>query len=385
MRWSLRIARLAGISIYIHITFLILPLWIGFTDYSVRQSWADAWMGVAFTLVLFGIVVLHELGHAVTARRFGIRTQDITLLPIGGVARLERMPEEPRQELLVALAGPAVNVALAAILFAVLGAGSRIAWLTNLHISDGGFLVTLMWVNIALAVFNLIPAFPMDGGRVLRALLALRMTYLRATTIAARVGQTLALVFGFIGLWSIFFGRLGPISNPFLLFIGLFVWMGAKQEAGMVVMKSALGKIPVAEIMIREFRSVSPESQLIELVDSFFEGWQKDFPVLIQGKPIGVLSATAIVEGLAAHGKTASAVEVMRRDFMVLDVGESAEKAVIGLRGNESRVVLVLDGGQLRGIITEEQLNTFLLLRSVLPDWHRRPLHSSVELDRAAA
>ncbi|MGN6644118.1 MAG: site-2 protease family protein, partial [Verrucomicrobiota bacterium] len=205
MKWSWRVLTVAGIGVYIHVTFLLLLIWAGWYGYSPRQSWWDAAGQIGFVLALFGIVVLHELGHALTARRFGIGTKDITLLPIGGVARLERMPEDPKQELLVALAGPAVNVILAALLFvglAVAGQFSDPEWM--LH-SSGNFFVRLMAVNVLLAVFNMLPAFPMDGGRVLRALLAFRLSYARATRIAARIGQGMAVLFGFAGL-------LGP--NP---------------------------------------------------------------------------------------------------------------------------------------------------------------------------
>src|SRR5437660_7992016 len=213
MRWSWRIGRIAGIDLYVHMTFLILLGWVGLSYYLARHSARDALSGIGFILALFGIVVLHELGHALTARRFGITTRDITLLPIGGVARLERIPDQPKQELLIAIAGPLVNVAIAAILFFILnvrGTFSDLSDLSNLHV---GMTAKLMLVNVFLVVFNLIPAFPMDGGRILRALLAMRMNYARATRIAATVGQGLAFVFG---LWGLF----GP--NPMLVFIALF-------------------------------------------------------------------------------------------------------------------------------------------------------------------
>jgi Zn-dependent protease len=229
MRWSWRIGRLAGIALYVHATFLLLLAWVAF------REWTYGMVAVAAALVyivaLFAIVVLHELGHALTARRYGIRTRDIILLPIGGVARLERMPRDPRQELLVALAGPAVNVAIAIVLYALLrltGAPPAADLYTvDLVSSTRAFVYQLVVVNIMLAVFNLIPAFPMDGGRVLRALLAMRMSsYVRATAIAARVGRVLAVVLGFVGVYK--------FQNPFWVLIALFVWMGAGSEAAAV-------------------------------------------------------------------------------------------------------------------------------------------------------
>jgi len=206
MKWSWRLGRFAGIDVYMHATFLMLLAWMAVSYYLPRQSMTDVVNGLAFILALFAIVILHEFGHALTARRFGIRTRDVTLLPIGGVARLERMPEDPRQELLVALAGPGVNVVLAGILLLVLVPTATLEAVNEIRLVGGHFLSKLLWINVSLAAFNLIPAFPMDGGRVLRALLAMRMDYVRATQVAASVGQALAIVFGFIGLFY----------NPFL-------------------------------------------------------------------------------------------------------------------------------------------------------------------------
>jgi Zn-dependent protease/CBS domain-containing protein len=366
MRWSLRIARVAGISIYVHITFLLLPLWVGFSQFSVRQSWAEAGDSVAFVFVLFGIVVLHELGHALTARRFGIRTRDITLLPIGGVARLDKMPEDPKQELLVALAGPAVNVALAVLLFAIIGAGSQLSRIFQVGLFEGDFLPSLMWVNIALVVFNLIPAFPMDGGRVLRALLALRMSYVRATNVAAGIGQTLALVFAFVGLSSVFFGHLGPISNPFLLFIALFVWMGARAEAAMVQMKSALGGVPVSQLMITDFRTLSPQDPLSRAAQYLVAGSQHDFPVTENDRILGLLTRGALVHGLVQRGQTAPVGDVMQREFTVLDPAEPAEKALFRLRASDGQTLIVAKDGRLEGILTADKVREFLLVLGAL-------------------
>src|SRR5213083_2574667 len=274
MRWSWRIGRIAGIDLYVHMTFLILLGWVGLSYYLARHSARDALSGIGFILALFGIVVLHELGHALTARRFGITTRDITLLPIGGVSRLERIPDQPKQELLVALAGPAVNVVLAAILLAVLALGSGPAPYSAVGQAGGGFLSQMLWINVSLAAFNLLPAFPMDGGRVLRALLALRMDYVRATQIAAAVGQGIALVFGFIGLFS----------NPFLVFIALFVWLGASSEASMVQMRTALSGIPVSRAMLTDFHTLAPEDTAKRVLELILAGSQQDFPVVDGGQ-----------------------------------------------------------------------------------------------------
>ncbi len=366
MRWSLRIARVAGISIFLHVTFVLLPLWIGFTYYSVRHRWSDAWFGVVLILVLFAIVVLHELAHALTAKRFGIRTRDITLLPIGGVARLERMPEDPRQELLIALAGPAVNAALAVLFFAVLRAGSALEQISQVALPDGEFVASLMWMNVALTVFNLIPAFPMDGGRVLRALLALRLSYVRATNLAAGVGQVIALVFGFVGLASIFFGHLGPVSNPFLLLIGVFVWIGASQEAGLVRMKSALGSVPVSQFMITEFRTLTPFETLAGAARHLLGGWQRDFPVLEGGRVVGLLTRAALVHGLAQRGQSALVSEAMVREVPWIEPGASSEHVLARMRAGSDETLLVLQEEHLSGIVTRDNVQEFLLIRAAL-------------------
>lgn len=235
MKWSWKITTIAGIDVFIHATFLLIIGWVGLTYWQQTGTLAGTLEGIFFTLLLFGCVVLHEFGHALTARRYGIKTRDITLYPIGGVARLERMPDRPIQELWVALAGPAVNVVIAVLLFGWLIITGTLAPLAGLSLSSGPFIERLLLVNVSLVLFNLIPAFPMDGGRVLRSLLALRMEYTRATQIAATIGQGLALLLGLLGLFS----------NPFLVFIAFFVWIGAGQEASMVQIKTALGGIPV--------------------------------------------------------------------------------------------------------------------------------------------
>jgi Zn-dependent protease len=226
MRWSLRVGRAAEIDVYVHATFLLLLAWVGLREYG--QGVNAVLAAMVYTLTLFAIVILHELGHALMARRFGVRTRDIILLPIGGVARLEHMPRDPRQELLVAVAGPVVNLALAAALSIIVRLGGPVPPSDPLYALDiatpvRAFLYQLVFANVLLALFNLLPAFPMDGGRVLRALLAMRMrSYGRATDVAARIGRVMALLLGLAGLFV--------VDNPFWVLIALFVWMGARAE-----------------------------------------------------------------------------------------------------------------------------------------------------------
>jgi Zn-dependent protease/predicted transcriptional regulator len=366
MKWSWRIARVAGIGIHVHVTFFLILLWVGTSSFLTRHLWSDAVEGMLFVLVLFAIVVLHELGHALTARRFGIGTRDITLLPIGGVARLERMPEDPRQELLVALAGPAVNVCLAVFFFAIIGGSRQFAQLANIAAPADDFLGNLVLVNIVLALFNLVPAFPMDGGRVLRALLAMRLNYVRATTIAARIGQTVAVLFGFAGFCSFFFGGLGPISNPFLVFIGVFVWMGAAQEAGQVRMKSALGSIPVNRVMITDYRTLAIGDSLGRAVEFLLTGWQQDFPILEEGRVEGLLTRAALAAGLSRFGPDASVQVAMEHRFPIASPLESVDSALTRMRANGSSALLVVDGGVLVGILTSQNVNECLAVQTAV-------------------
>jgi len=228
MSWSIKFARVAGIDLKIHFTFVIFLVWIGLS-YLARGGTEMAFQGIVFILLLFACVLLHELGHALTANAFGIHTEDITLLPIGGVARLERIPTEPKQELLIAIAGPLGNVAIAVLLIFYLGQRAAVSDFDDLNTPRVAMLSKLASVNIGLVLFNLIPAFPMDGGRILRSILAMRMNYVRATQVAATIGQGLAIVFGVIGFFT----------NSFLIFIALFVFMGAQQEAAMARMRFA--------------------------------------------------------------------------------------------------------------------------------------------------
>ena len=228
MRSSLKVASIFGIEVRIHLTFLLFLVWIWFSYYQIA-GFAGAVQGVLFILALFACVLLHEFGHAFAARGFGIETPDITLLPIGGVARLSRIPEKPWQELVVAIAGPLVNVVIAAVLIFVIHGSAALEQLEYLESPRIELLGKLASVNVMLVLFNLIPAFPMDGGRVLRALLAMAMPYAQATQIAAWIGQGLAVVFGIFGIFG----------NPFLIFIAFFIFVGAQQEAAMARSKGA--------------------------------------------------------------------------------------------------------------------------------------------------
>lgn len=356
MKWSLKIGKFLGIDVYLHTTFFLMLAWIGITYWLQENSLAAVVSGVGFILAIFASVVLHEYGHALTARKYGVKTRDITLYPIGGVASLERIPEKPRQELWVALAGPAVNVVIAALLFIWLLATSNLEPLSSLSVAGGSFLERLMVTNLVLVGFNLIPAFPMDGGRVLRSLLAMRMEYTAATQIAASIGQGLAFVFGFIGLFS----------NPFLLFIAFFVWIGAQNEAQMVRMKSALNGIPVSRAMLTNFESLSPEDRLATVVDMVLAGDQKEFPVLDGGQVVGILSQTQLLEGLRKNGEQSLVSSVMQTSFQTADAYEMLETAFTRLQGCTCHTLPILQDGELVGLVTMDNIGEFIRIQSML-------------------
>jgi Zn-dependent protease/predicted transcriptional regulator len=357
MKWQWKLGRFLGIDVYIHATFVLLIGWVGYSHWLEHRSLAEVMNGVLFILALFLCVILHEYGHALTARKYGIKTRDITLYPIGGVARLERMPDRPVEELWVALMGPAVNVVIAAGLFAYLFFTRSLVPMNELSIASGSFLERLMAVNISLVLFNLIPAFPMDGGRVLRALLAMRLEYVRATQIAANIGQGFAFLLGFIGLFS----------NPFLVFIAFFVWIGASQEAGMVQMRNSISGIPVTRAMLTDFKTLTPDDKLAQVVALVLAGSQHDFPVVdATGKVAGILDRDSFIKALTQHGQSAPVMDFVRRDLPEVDSHEMIELVLMRLQEANLKTLPVTHAGQLVGLITAENITEYLMIRSAL-------------------
>lgn len=356
MRWSYKLGTFAGIGVFIHATFLILIGWVAITHWIVARTPEAALAGVAFALAIFLCVVLHEYGHALMARRYGISTRDITLLPIGGVARLERMPDKPQQELWVALAGPAVNAVIAVVLFLWLSISGSWLPMREIGMMAGPFIERLMMVNLFLVGFNMLPAFPMDGGRVLRALLAKRMEYTRATQIAAGLGQGMALLFGFAGLFY----------NPFLLFIAFFVWIGAAQEAGMAQMKSALAGVPVSRAMVTEYRSLHPTDPLTRAAEAVLRGSQTDFPVLDDERIVGVLTRSDLMKALAEHHENLAVSYAMTREFEIVDEHEMIDSAFEKMQRSGVSIAPVTRYGRMVGILTSENVGELLMITSAI-------------------
>jgi Zn-dependent protease/predicted transcriptional regulator len=324
--------------------------WIG------GKSLSAAVAGMIFVLAIFGCVVLHELGHALAARRYGIRTRDITLLPIGGLARLERMPHKPIEEFWVALAGPAVNVVIAVAIFLWLSVTASFEPLSALGFAQGSFVERLMVVNIFLVVFNMIPAFPMDGGRVLRSLLATKIDYTRATRIAATLGQGFALIFGFIGLFS----------NPFLIFIAFFVWIGAAQELGAAQMRSALDNVPVRRAMLTDFNVLDSNDKLTRAIELTLSGSQRDFPVMEEGRIVGILTQDRLMRSLVRGGQEYPVREAMTGEYNTVEPNQMLEETMQTLRAGLAPLVPVIDNGRLVGILTLENISEFMGIRDAL-------------------
>lgn len=366
MTWSFPIGSIRGTEIRLHVTFLLFLLWIGGAHWAAGGA-AEAATGVLFVLILFACVVLHEFGHVAAASRYGVRTPDITLLPIGGVARLERIPEEPAQELVVALAGPAVNVAIAALLYLLLG-GLPDPMQAVPQDPRADLLGRVLWANVFLVVFNLIPAFPMDGGRVLRALLAMRMGHVRATQIAASVGQAVAVGLGLIGLFG----------NPLLLFIALFVWLGAAGEAHAAQLRDLSRGLRVGDATVTRFESLGVGATVEDAVQCLIRTTQHDFPVVDgAGRLRGVLTRDDIIRALREQGPEAPALEVMRADIPVLHHRASLEEALRLLQaGGHPAVGAVDSAGRLLGLVTTENIGEMMMVHAARPGLRLAPPHA---------
>lgn len=359
MGWSLNIGSIAGTAIRIHITFLLFLVWIFAASYVAGGADA-AWNGLIFLILIFACVVAHEFGHIFMARAFGVNTPDVTLLPIGGVARLERIPETPSEEFLIAIAGPLVNVAIAGILI-VFGADPRAG--SVMLVDTSPLIDRLALVNLFIAVFNMIPAFPMDGGRVLRALLGAKFGFVRATEIAASIGQGFAFLLGFIGLFY----------NPLLIFIAIFVYLAASSEAHMVALRSVARGVPVLAAAMTQIATLTPDAHIDDAVQTLLKTSQSEFPVVDHAqKPVGLLGRDGIIRALKELGPEARVSEAMNGTLPVVDRRRPLDEAVRLLQEKAAPAVAVVDSdGRFLGLITTETLGELLMVRDALPDGAR--------------
>lgn len=357
MKRSLKIGSVAGIGIFLHWTFLLLVAAIFAYYYFQGQSLGAAASGMGLILAVFVCVILHELGHALTARRFGVPTRSITLYPIGGLARLERIPSEPMKEFWIAIGGPAVNLVISVVLaLVILGIGGTFAP-DALQAPGAHVLASLMWINVALAAFNMLPAFPMDGGRVLRALLALRQDYAQATQTAANVGQVMAILFGLVGImWF----------NPVLLFIALFVYVGAQQESQQAIYRTFTEGTPVREAMVTRFATLDLGDTLDDAVDELLAGTDHDFPVVDGGRIVGLLRRKQLIQSLSNYDRTTPVAEVADRDFFTTEPGAPLDEVFQQMSAESFSTVPVVEDDRLVGLLTLENVGELIMVSSAM-------------------
>jgi Zn-dependent protease/CBS domain-containing protein len=355
MRWSLHIGSVRGTELRIHVTFLLFLVWLGALYY--RQGGAEAaWQGTIFIVLIFLCVLLHELGHVFAARRYGVKTRDVTLWPFGGIASMERMPDKPSQELIVALAGPAVNVVIALALFIYLGATLNPENLPRIEDPKVSMAVKVLFANIVLVVFNMIPAFPMDGGRVLRALLAMQMGNARATELAASIGQGFAVVFGILGIFY----------NPMLFIIAVFIFLAASGEAAHAQLRAVAQGALVSDAMITAFQPLGTGATVNDAAEALIRTTQTEFPVVDgMGRLRGVLTRDALVRALKERGPDTPILEVMQYDVPTVSARAKLETALRSLMERSSPVVGVTDTeGRLVGLLTIENLGEMMMMQS---------------------
>lgn len=359
MKGVLKLGSISGIKIEVHWTFTLLLFWVAFLEIQRGSNLDRILLNEALIVVLFICVILHELGHALTAKKFHINTQKITLLPIGGVAMLEKMPEKPRQELLVALAGPAVNVVIAILIFLVVPVKSyfnfdaivleEVLYQTTFQ----NFLFYLFIANVMLVVFNLIPAFPMDGGRVLRALLSFKLGRVEATKIASSIGQGLAILFFILGL----------LFNPFLILIAFFIFFGAYGENQMVKQNSLLEGHLVREATLTNITLISPVHTIKDVMDITLAGAEKDFVVMDKDEIVGIVTQKHVLK----HANTPLLVvkDVMDKDFKTVDASMEIVKVLELFAKEKKNFFPVMDDGLLAGVIDRTNIGEYILFKSV--------------------
>jgi Zn-dependent protease/CBS domain-containing protein len=344
------IGKLAGISVRVHWSFLLLPALVAWSAWSTAGAGAAAF-AVFFVLAIFGCVVLHELGHALAARSYGIGTEDITLLPIGGVARLQRMPRQPLQELVIALAGPAVNVVIAgAILLGMWLGLNSLAPLLQSDVLSGSFLGRLFWANVGLAIFNMLPAFPMDGGRVLRSVLAMRLSYARATELAVGLGTVMAVLFGLFGL----------LGNPMFVLLALFVYLAARGELMMVRMQQQSSGLSAGDLMERHFQTVPAYATAADLAPWLPRMTQRDFPVIADRRLVGMLRDTDVLSAMASGQGQRLAGELMRRDVPTVLRDDEVLETYLKMQNKGLDSLPVAEAGTLVGLLSQEQVRRWL-------------------------
>ncbi|TVQ89671.1 MAG: site-2 protease family protein [Bacteroidetes bacterium] len=357
-RYSLNLGNPFGIRVSVHWTFSLLIAWIVFVSLNRGLGIEQILMHIVFVLALFVCVVLHEFGHSLVAIRFGGKVESITLLPIGGMANLSKMPEKPREEFLVSAAGPAVNVVIAAILWLYL------AFIHPVKVSDmefetitiSNFPLMLLAANLFIVAFNLIPAFPMDGGRLFRSALSMKMSRLKATTIAKDIGQIFAIIFIIAGLFI----------NPFLIIIGFFILLGAKGEHQMIKYQDILDNYTVKDVLTEDYSNLDAEDTLGEAAQKLVQISDRGFIIKSEGEYAGILTKNDLIKGLSSHGKEGKVKEVMSRDIKSVNSDMPLFEAYVELRKSGYDLVPVIENEKFKGILDLENVNEFLLIQKAI-------------------
>lgn len=354
--WSIPLGRVKGTVVRVHWTFLLFLIWLGIAAY-VQGGVDAAAAAVSFILLLFLCVTLHEFGHILAARHFGVRTPEILLLPIGGVSKLERIPERPREELIMAAAGPAVTLVIALLLLLVLG-GLPPAEAILKDTSPRGVIAQLALANITLFAFNLLPAFPLDGGRMLRAVLAHFQGHLRGTQLAAAIGKVAAILLGMFAL---------SMGHIILLLIAMFIFVAAGTEAGMEEMRGVMARVPARDIMITDFRSLRANATLADAAEALMRTSQTEFPIVDRaGAPIGLIDRDTIVKALAKEGSNALVTAAMRTNVPVVTEWHRLDDGLDLLRDGAHVIVVINSAGQIAGLITLENLAEEMMISRAL-------------------
>jgi Zn-dependent protease/predicted transcriptional regulator len=360
MKWSLSLGKLAGIKLFVHWTFFILLAILAFMGVRRGMDMNQLVWYLLFILTLFFCVLLHELGHALAARRYKIQTKDIMLLPIGGLARLENIPEDPKQELVIAVAGPLVNVGIAIFLFVILQifpigiSPEDISEDDFAGISQFTFLPMLLILNIVLAVFNMIPAFPMDGGRVLRAFLSFSMPRTKATKIAAKVGQVIAVGFIIIGIMG---------GNFVLMLVAVFVFLAAQSESNFTQAKTFLQGYKVRDVVMHKFNTLHSTEPLSKAIDILLNGQGKDFLVVENGTVAGTLSRNEMIKALSEKGKEATIDSVMNKEVKFLQADMPLEELYAQAQQPNASLMPVVENGELIGVLDTENILEFIMIK----------------------
>ncbi|WP_439483962.1 site-2 protease family protein [Cyclobacterium plantarum] len=357
MKFSLYLGKYSGIKVFIHWTFSLLILWIIIANTRSGTPILDTGWTILFVILIFLCVILHEFGHALTAQKYGIQTRDIILLPIGGLARLEKLPEDPKEELKVALAGPLVNLVLFLLLSVILFfTGFDFNLLEAPKLNGSSIWLFLASANFFLAVFNLLPAFPMDGGRVLRALLSFRMSRVKATEIAGGTGQIMAILFVFFGLFN----------NPLLVLIGIFIFLGAQAEVNQTKQHSFLEGFIVGDALMNKFPVLAYNSPLQKAVDKLLDGQATHFVVVKEDSPVGILSREGIVQGLRDQNAQISIEKVTDINPLKLEITLPLEEALKKMAAENKKVALVYEAQHFIGILDQENISEFIMVKNAI-------------------